>query len=180
MRTALVLAILLAIGCGRTPRPAAPAAVKTTRSYQSQLVALDGALLISFIPVMYLADRNLDGDTTRAIAWTYVGAYALGGPAIHLGNGNPRQSGLSVVRRVGYPAALGLIVAGAILQTAGDNGCGDECGGVLGASGALAVTVGVLGALVHDWSKAHVKIDAPAPFVTADGERTVVGIGGRF
>jgi hypothetical protein len=173
-----LLVLVLAAGCVRPPtasssaqlyRPATGAAVsppglvtpdppKRTRSYGGKIALLDLALFLSFIPVINWAADDSSESTGEVVALTYAGAYVLGGPLIHSGEGNHREVGRSVFRRLLYPAigtAAGVAIGSMLDPDSGE--CHDLChiesilGGILGGA------MGMAAAAVHDWVVARIE-----------------------
>jgi hypothetical protein len=54
---------------------------------------------------------GLGGKDTK-LAWTGLATYLLGGPVVHLANGQHRAAGLSIAMRAGLPLAGGLMLGG--------------------------------------------------------------------
>lgn len=131
------------------------------------MMVVDVPLFVVAWPLLRRA-RGLDDPSI--LAW--LGLYLAGGPVIHAMNGNETQVGWSLARRVGFPAV------GAIAAHHLSNDC--EGDALCAIPYVLGVGLGMIVGAVIDWTRAHVAVEPPAPVVIADGDRVVIGIGGRF
>jgi hypothetical protein len=161
----LVPAAVLAAEPASAPRIelAPPSAVEPVpaprprKYYAAPMVALDLLVFISVVPVMQMIDeRSVESDNPVTAAGSlYLGAYLFGGPLIHNAYGNGRQSGSSFLKRIGYPVLGG--IGGGMLGRVLEGDCsGEEFCGIGTAFGVvLGAGVGVVVAVIHDWTKAH-------------------------
>ncbi len=187
----LVLALALATsggaGAAAEPPPArigsdeAPATPSAGTWYGWQIFLADAASATAF----YL---SVQGDS--AAGATLAGAgYLAGGPVIRLAHGDGPGAGASLVRRLLFPPAAGLVfglVGAATSSGKGSEFCGEGCAvGILALVGAGA---GAAAAMVYDWVTAR---EAPppepsatspslAPVVVATRRVTAVGLALRF
>jgi hypothetical protein len=118
---------------------------QSNRWYGWQTLATDGA---SFALVVGSISLGGGGDGGNSISSVLLlgafGAYALGGPVVHLVHGNPGRAFASLGMRVGGPILLAF--AGVAAENCGNQG-GDFCG--LGGA-LLGVTAGVITAVAVD------------------------------
>lgn len=169
-RIALVV-VLLALGTS-----AAHAEEPERDEYFGSMVLTDLAILISAGPVISASEHN-----QGATALLYGLAYLSAGPIIHAVHGNHGLIGRSLAKRALLPVASGAV--GTIIGLVAVSGCsGDMCG--LGAvvAGALGTAVGMMAAVISDWTTGRVD-RTPArvtPTLTADADRVSLGVVGAF
>jgi hypothetical protein len=147
----------------KSPHSSAP----KTRWYGWQIIPIDAAALGVIAVALALGE-----DAVPAPAVIALGAYAVGGPIVHLVHGRPLIALGSFGLRVGMPAV------GALVGSAGENCKDDKCtggwptavGGLVGAITAMSLDAALL---------AHVPISMS---VAVSSSRESIGcfVSGRF
>ena len=126
-----------------------------TRWYGWQTLATDAAAVVLVVAaVSVIAESEGDSSTGTALAYLSLGAYALGGPVVHIAHENYGRAAGSFGLRVGGP-----IVGGALGCAADGSSSGYGCLGGL----ALGMFLGTLTAVVVDSAAlAYEKVPATA------------------
>lgn len=166
----VVLALMLVSSTAHADEPAA-------RRYAAAMAGADVVILATAYPVL----ATVDDSNAPLVAGVYALAYLSAGAITHAVHDNSRQVIRSVGRRIFLPVGAGL-VGFAIGSVAVRDCSGDLCG--LGAfvPAVIGAGLGAIGAVIWDWTSAHV--DAPSravtPVVAVDRERVAVGLAGAF
>lgn len=160
---------------GDPPKPA-------PRWYGAPAVAVDAAVAVGLIAVVYMNDDTPHSGGTPAALYGLAAAYVLAGPVVHLAYGHPGRAAESLLVRVGAFAAS-LAVTYALVDPLN---CNVEVSEHIPCRAPYALALAPLTALVvDDLFLAREPAAPPAtasvsPRVVAQPGLAMLGIGGTF
>jgi hypothetical protein len=152
--------------------------------YGWQTLTLDGLLLVGSFAALQVGTSSRS-DVAEALAWVPVGAYAVGGPTIHLIHREPWRALGSLGLRAGLPVVGGAIGIGIFATCPPPDGEYGNCG--LGEL-IIGVATGVLAAsLIDGLALARESRKVPGklalsltPFISPDGTTSELRLRGQF
>jgi len=195
---AFAFLLVIAMATGRARAETAPAAGEATPSYRWQIGIADGAAAAILYTTYEMIDRRAYSGS-KALLTVGLGTYLLGGPVIHAAHHNGGRAALSLVVRTLLPclgAGLGRSYRPAGLPNDVESNKGLIMGAVVGMT--VASLTDVLAIARPDEPVAsNVQPSRPvapaqnrtgdaaetvafAPSLLITGERTMVGLAGRF